>query len=383
MQSTSLAHPRRSVPRENSRPHDRTPPAPTSAGTEHVASASGNALNFLRLVFAVLVIVQHSYSVLLDTNEWTINGEGAAGWAVSGFFVISGYLITSSRLRMGWAPYLWRRFLRIYPGYAVCLLIVAFACAPAAAMLGNIPFDSGAALQYVIENAALMVRQTDIAPTLSHNPYPGMWNLPLWTLPYEVGCYLLIALLGFGGRGLLRVAMPVVFLAALVGSQPRVKAAVPIELFWGSKLLFFFAAGSLIYLFHRWIPWRTTWAAAAGVVFGLLALRGFSVRLGALPFAYLVLWTGFSLPTRIGSRRDLSYGFYIYGFPMQQLLVAMTPRWPTHVLTMVTTLLVTPLAWLSWTFVESRAMMWRRLVPSGRGAGWLVPSSTDPSQSGG
>src|SRR5688572_10368973 len=95
-----------------------------------------NSLNALRLILAALVIVSHS---------WWLGGYGAephpggmklGTWAVIGFFGISGYLITRSRVHSRSAvSYCRARFLRIFPGLAVCVAAVAFVMAPLAAGL--------------------------------------------------------------------------------------------------------------------------------------------------------------------------------------------------------------------------------------------------------
>src|SRR5690242_1819058 len=87
-----------------------------------------NALNALRLLFATLVIVAHSYT--FTTHSAAPLNLG--GWAVAGFFAISGYLITRARLRTDLPTFLLRRGRRIYPAFWVCCAIVAFAFSPIA-----------------------------------------------------------------------------------------------------------------------------------------------------------------------------------------------------------------------------------------------------------
>ena len=65
--------------------------------------------------------------------------------AVNAFFVLSGYLIAESRVRTTLVPYLWRRFLRIYPAFLVSLLVVAAVFAPLAAALEGTSLDVAAA----------------------------------------------------------------------------------------------------------------------------------------------------------------------------------------------------------------------------------------------
>ena len=45
----------------------------------------------------------------------------------------------------------------------------------------------------------LFIRPDSIAGLLTHNPVPGMINGSLWTLPFEVSCYLAVAALAAVG----------------------------------------------------------------------------------------------------------------------------------------------------------------------------------------
>jgi hypothetical protein len=63
-------------------------------------------------------------------------GDATIGrFAVGGFFAISGFLVTGSRLRLPAGAFGWRRFLRVFPGLWVCLLVTAFVLAPAVGAL--------------------------------------------------------------------------------------------------------------------------------------------------------------------------------------------------------------------------------------------------------
>ena len=79
-----------------------------------------------------------------------------------------------------------------------------------------------------------------------------------------------------------------------------------------------------------------------------------TVFVGAIPLAYALIVSGalvhnkyLRLPT------DLSYGTYIYAFPMQQLLVICgLVRLNPFVFTIIATIATLPLAALSWFLIE-------------------------------
>ena len=106
--------------------------------------------------------------------------------------------------------YLWRRFIRIFPGFWARLLVTALLLAPLAwhhergGWSGYFHVTHETPTGYVLHNSLLHMHQWNIAGLLggtpfAHSGYPIGWDGSLWTLIYEFKCYLLIALLGVVG----------------------------------------------------------------------------------------------------------------------------------------------------------------------------------------
>ena len=358
-------------------PSGETAPARARPPTLRAAlSSSDNALNTVRLVLATLVIFGHVFP--LGGFDAVVAGPFIyAGWhgaAVEGFFVISGYLILASAHRLPLRAFLWRRFLRIYPGYAVALLVTAFVTAPLGTILGA-HWDPATALRYVARSLTLKAGDLPVGADI---PWPSTWNGSLWTLFYEALAYVGVGLLlaSPGVRPRLREIVVAIAVAATIGHIAIVQlgaAATLPEPFAtlatsGMRLWAFFAWGMLAYvLADRLAPtWPSTIAAGATVLVMLCtpALTWtYPVMLVALPA--LLLGVGALARTRLGARNDLSYGLYVYAFPIQQLLIlagATSLGWVTAAaLCLAFTL---PVAWASWTLVERPALQHKDLVPA-------------------
>jgi len=325
-----------------------------------------NALNLIRLVLALFVIVWHAFPLTGTEIHDPWARQLVSRLSVDGFFAISGFLIVSSWTRHPrWAVFLRARVLRIFPAFWICLALTAFAFAPTAVLMRGAAFPDGfasEALSFVWRNALLRISQFGIAGTPADVPEAGVWNGALWTLFWEFSCYLGVLAVGLTGLLRRRLTVAGLFSAALLAVLltsygPISNGSAQI----GSRLGLMFAAGALIHRYRHAIPVRGVLVAvAAMLVLVSGALPEYS-PLAALPLAYLVIALG-ALGThpRLRVRQDISYGVYIYGFPVQQLLatagagVLGVPSFAA--ISLVATL---PLAAASWFLVEKPALRFK------------------------
>lgn len=350
-------------------------------------SSSDNALNFVRLCLAVAVIFGHAFP-LGGVDALTIGPfahGGLHGFAVEGFFVISGYLILASGIRTSTGAYLWRRFLRIYPGYIVALLATALVFAPLGALLeSDARWEVGSAASYIVGALDLKPSQDGVGQTLLHVPWPETWNGSLWTLFYEAAAYIGVALLVAWGpvRRRLKVIVP---LGASVGTalylvvpgdmiMGLIPGAVGGIIVVGTRLWTFFAWGMLAYLWRDRIPVRTSWIILSWFIFlvtahlavgGAVAVVSKLLLIPAL--AYAVLATGAALRIRLGQKNDISYGVYVYAFPIQQMLALMNVHQYGWFVTAILALILTiPFAIASWMLIEKPALSLKNHVRNKR-----------------
>lgn len=322
-----------------------------------------NALNALRLGLALSVILWHSFPLTGHYMPSAAIQQFAGSIGVDGFFAISGFLITSSwqrhpRLR----DYSVARGLRILPGFYVCMIVTAFVIAPiGVAMQGGSATKlllSSAPIEYVVRNAAVLMAQFDIGGTPTGVPWAGVWNGSLWTLGYELFCYIGVA--GFGVAGLLgrRWFLPLITALAWSSLLLSTVLQLPLAGMESARLVLMFLAGALVHQWQHAIPARWSLVAVSVVIAVAAAWLPDYRLVAAFPVAYAVIVSGALIrDERFRLTTDLSYGVYIYAFPLQQLLVigGLDQLHPL-VFAVIATIVTLPTAALSWTLVEKPAM---------------------------
>ncbi len=317
-----------------------------------------NNLNFIRAIAATAVLISHAYPLTLgmDTLQpfTATMGFSLGTMAVYVFFAVSGFLISMSFMRTSsWLSFLVARVLRLWPGLFVSLVFIAFVLGPLVSDLGPRAYlGEFRAWTYVPQNmslAFLQYRLPGVFPTVGS----------IWTLVYEVACYMGVFALGIMGILKSRVFM-LVFLAVYavfwvyVETQGAIYRVATLQ-----DLSLPFVVGMYFYQFRDRL----------GLSFaGVVLLAGLSVILSktlayepllVLTLAYATFWLAY-IPggaiRRYNAIGDYSYGIYIYAFPLQGLAI-----WAfgadTPVMNMIVSFPITLIfAIASWHFVEKPAM---------------------------
>ncbi|ALE92650.1 hypothetical protein AOC05_10595 [Arthrobacter alpinus] len=332
-------------------------------------------MNALRLALALLVIISHSAALGGYSPEILVSGETLGRWAVFGFFGLSGFLITRSRLSgRPVSDYYAARVLRIFPAFVVSLLLVAFVMAPLSHFFGSSgtysPVD---AITFFFRNLALyppVAGQSSIADTLSSGvAVPDTWNGSLWTIWYEAACYMAIGVLV---SLVARKYVGMVLLAAFVAlTGVRLLSAWEVvtlgHLTSGVlPLAIAFLAGALLHIYANRIRVNPMAVSAAVALVAVSISMNLASALVHLPFTFLLILLGQVLPLqRIGAKYDISYGVYIYAWPVQQCLALAFPHQsiPYWAFISATVGIVAVLAWLSCKFIEQPALRLKRRTP--------------------
>ena len=305
-----------------------------------------NNLHALRLAAAAAVIVSHAWPLAYGPGTpeplKALTGHALGGWAVVLFFFLSGLLIAQSAATRSARAFWVARARRILPGLAVALVVTLALAAASGAQLT--PHN---AADYILRGLTLVSLEHRIPAAYPANPYPLAVNGPLWSLFHEVAAY---AICFAAVRTGLVQRMP---LALLTLSLALWAAAaiwtIPARLETFAPLFLAFAAGVTVWrLRARW-PLSLPLLA----VLMLAAPLGWPFAVAALGHAALIL--AFRTPV-IPMRHDLSYGAYIYGWPVAQYILHQMPGLTAPQLAILSLAATLPFALASWLFIEAPAL---------------------------
>jgi peptidoglycan/LPS O-acetylase OafA/YrhL len=333
--------------------------------------SKSNNLDFMRFCAASLVMYGHAYQITgrfekepfyRFTNEYMHSGS----LFVAIFFIISGMLITKSYLHSkSLREYVIARAIRIYPALIVVVFLTVFVVGPYLSTV-TVPVYFSSQMTYLFLLNALSIKTYTILPgVFSTNPV-NLVNGCLWTLPYELLCYAIVAFAGALNKSrylsAFMLGLIILSMVYLIGfSNWRILAQFSI----------YFFGGSLIYLFKNKIRLNNfitfTFIIALFVLLQLKVDSHFKNLALTLMLPYILVNLAYlrSPLHNFAKHGDFSYGIYIMGFTVQQALYSFYPNFNQHVnfgLSMIVTVI---LSYFSWHIVEKSALKYKKVLCKG------------------
>lgn len=345
-------------------------------------------LNFIRLALASLVLLFHaapiggyvwdmSWPTLRPSTDW-------GGFAVGGFFSLSGFLMAMSARRHDALSYFYARVLRIFPAFITVILFSALFLSPAIwylqhGQIMNFPLlTQNSALGYITHNLSMQISsfRWGIGDVFIGTPYGELTGISvingsLWSIRVEFRCYILAFVLvnlrqRFKFIPFEYIALSLAALFTIYNQQAQNISLEIIPEFitfsdyrWVSNFLIGLIIGMNA---HRIPIGIRLWTLTIFTWFSLSAIGGVTFQVFGLGIAcMLILSIARALPNRYFSlfSNDISYGVYLWAFPVQQTLSFLgfnsNPVW--YVLLSLSTTIV--IASMSWKFVEKPTMAFR------------------------
>ncbi len=331
-----------------------------------------NNLDIFRIIAATAVIVGHSYAIsplpgAQDLMERFLEFTYSGAYAVKIFFFLSGLVVTNSLLeKKNWFHFLVMRFFRLVPALFVTLLFSVLILGP---LLTTIPlssyFYSSETYLYIIKN--LIFKTTfELPGVFTENPYSDVVNGSLWTLRWEVLCYLVLLAIFLLGAFKRRIFFIGFFLLLTVEVLLPERVIFKIltndpEVFY-TPWCFAFGAVLISYKDEVYISGKNFLVA----VLICLLLKDtvlFEITFYLATFLGILWISTLRFVRALKPRSDISYGVYLYAFPIQQTIVyflgvqfGILP----HIL--LATAVTFMFGWVSWHVIEKPSMKFARNI---------------------
>lgn len=345
----------------------------------HYMSGRDNNFNLLRVLAAVFIAYYHCYFMTMGaamTDESYPVMYAASQIVLNFFFVASGFLIARSfERRRDLVAYGAARALRLLPGVFVLSVLIAFVMGPVVTEVTLAEYFSSLLTWGYVPATTALQPDMRLPGVFASNVNPYEIDEALWTLRYEVVCYIGLALVGVAGllrrgRGfaLIAGAATIGYLLVTFATSLREVSAIHHMAHFGMSFLL----GMVLYIYRETIP------LSGAAALGLCGLAGcgvylFGWRAGEpltiLATGYSIIWLAYvpgGMIRGYNSLGDYSYGVYIYHYPVEQLFMKYIGGFSVPGLFAVSMPVVLVLAYLSWRLVE-----WPALERKVEVAAWL------------
>jgi peptidoglycan/LPS O-acetylase OafA/YrhL len=329
----------------------------------------------IRLVAAASVIFSHAFLISdgTDRNEpvLRLTGNILGIYGVFVFLIISGFLVTNSlRNSVSLRDFAWKRFLRVFPALGVCALVSAFLISPFFSEIGAREYLSSLyGPKYIIKVMSLYdVTEIPTVRLYEQDLHRLCYiiNGSLWTIASEIYCYLILWIMAVFSL----VSLPLALRGLILGSS-LLALSLDGKFFISHAVLNLlytlpsFCAGVAMYFIHFRFGISRNIALLCLLGLGLAVPTGYLIILFPLLAAYPITFLGLSESIHLGRVTrfgDLSYGTYLYGWPVEQIVRSvMGTSASAWMLFLISIPLASTCGWLSWHLVEKHALTLKKL----------------------
>jgi peptidoglycan/LPS O-acetylase OafA/YrhL len=337
-------------------------------------SGRTSGFDYLRVCLAIGVIGVHTASVSYghrsDLIVWGGPQRVLEHLILPMFFALSGFLVAGSLERCPTlVSFFGLRILRIVPALSVEVLLSAVIFGPLLSVFDRQTYFTSSEFYSYFLNIVGDIHY-HLPGVFLNNPIPRAVNEQLWTVPFELECYVALgglAVIGIMGRRRLTLAIVAIGQALWAWQAWKRGEAGALDGPSGAVLVLCFLLGILFFQYRdkiRLSKARFGLSALLCLGLGLLPHGAYCLP---IPATYLTVYLGLRNPPRQKYllSGDYSYGLYLYGFPVQQAFASLGP-WAHHwYLNLGVCLPATFLvAWCSWHAVERPALALRRHLPA-------------------
>lgn len=328
-----------------------------------ISASHQNNFDFIRIVAALLVLFKHQFDLMrIAAPPFSTTGLGGLGVCI--FFTVSGYLVTQSYTSDPQIfRFIARRFLRIWPGLAVVTILAALVMGTMISTLTLHDYFHSDQFSNFFETLRLHI-QYELPGVFTTNPLTAAVNGSLWTVPLEIKWYFILLIGGVLRLLKFKWIIFIIMLLLAVYQFGVYHAETNPEPNYSREYGLYFIYGTCMHLFRdQWKQHQIGGTILVALLSGLFYFMGHeAIALWvALPWL-LILFGSMQTPVirRFGRFGDISYGIYIYAFPVQQLGLWLNQgKYPLPVCMVFSVICTVACAFISWHCVEKQAMKFK------------------------
>lgn len=322
-----------------------------------------NNFDFIRLVLALMVAIVHLGTLTQNIHIQQVSGYFDSKLAVDAFFIVSGFLIFMSyEHSKSNKIYAYKRIKRILPGYIFVILfssiILFFVSNNNFQNYFNIDF-----MKYVIYNLLTLNFLHPTLPGIFDNNYMDAVNGALWTIKVEIMFYISVPFIIYFMKKINKLYILIlIYMLAILYYQ--VMTYFSIDYPFASKLskqlptqLAYFISGASLYYYHELFKKYSLPLLIGSLL--ILVLYKISTPIHFLyPFALSIIViyiaTVLKYLGNFGKFGDLSFGIYIWHFPIIQVLISYNVFSNTTYGVLFFLISIFLASFISWHLIEKR-----------------------------
>jgi len=327
-----------------------------------------NNFDFIRFILSFTVILAHIIDLSQHPSLTFLRPFFDSNIAVTGFFIISGFLISKSYISTNNVKqYFIKRANRLLPGY----LFTVFCGAIFLSFTSILPlqqyFLSSDLYKYLFYNITFQNFLHPCLPGVFLNNHQCAVNGALWTIKVEVGFYIIIPFLIYIINKVPKKLFLFIFiyLAALAYKyicsyyyQVTGNKLFDILSHQLPAFMAYFVSGmAMHYYLPKFIQHKKYLLLIALPVFILEYYFSLEI-LKPLALTIIVFYVAYGFPflNNFGKYGDFSYGTYIYHFPIIQLCITLGffEKYNPFLIAVCIIITVLIMAVLSWNLLEKR-----------------------------
>jgi len=323
-----------------------------------------NDLAAVRLLAATAVLYAHAWIITTPGTKtasfFHIFGFSPDFHGVHAFFILSGMLLTRSLMaRPDPLRFIVARLVRYVPPIVVAALFAAVVVGPLVTVLPLQDYFGAKPLRFVLAVSTLYDVNATLPGAFMQGAEPGILFVPLWTVHYEL-VFSLVLVIAWA-LGLMRRRR--LALAALA-----VTMAINLAWFWNGESYAYlgsphhlvrfttaFGIGVLLALYADRVPVSGRILLVIAALAAPLAYSHVAALAGLILMAYATLCVGFlggRLTAALARLGTWSYGFYVWGYMIEQTLAYAAPGWSAPQVLLAAFPLALAAGALSWIYLE-------------------------------